>query len=91
MSYAETLPKLHHFSAIDSIPDGVSREAGSVKLARLDFAPEPDMRKTALAFALLAATPAAFAYIGPGAGISLVSSVLGVLAAGIGDRALDVR
>ena len=39
------------------------------------------MKKIFLMFVLLAMAPAAFAYIGPGAGISLVSSVLGILGA----------
>ena len=39
------------------------------------------MKKVPLALLLLAMAPAAFAYIGPGAGISLVSSVLGILGA----------
>jgi membrane protein implicated in regulation of membrane protease activity len=39
------------------------------------------MRKIFLTIVLLAMAPAAFAYIGPGAGISLVSGILGVLGA----------
>lgn len=39
------------------------------------------MRNVLLTIVLLTTAPAAFAYIGPGAGISLVSSVLGILGA----------
>lgn len=39
------------------------------------------MRKIFLICMLLITAPAAFAYIGPGAGISLVGSILGILAA----------
>jgi membrane protein implicated in regulation of membrane protease activity len=39
------------------------------------------MRQIFVTLALLITAPAAFAYIGPGAGISLVSSVLGILGA----------
>jgi hypothetical protein len=39
------------------------------------------MRKVFLTLVLLTVAPAAFAYIGPGAGISLVSGILGVLGA----------
>ena len=39
------------------------------------------MRKIFLSLVLFLVAPAALAYIGPGAGISLVSSVLGILGA----------